>query len=84
MVHFERNVLSHVPTTSMEEVAYDLKAIFKVRRENSALALAAEFIELYGKRFPRAVAVFEAGIDNALSYVSYPGSHHVRIRTTNA
>jgi hypothetical protein len=36
MVHFERNVLSHVPTTSMEEVAYDLKAIFKIRREKSA------------------------------------------------
>ncbi len=83
VVHFERNVLSHVPTTSMEEVAHDLKAIFKVRREKSARALAEEFIEFYGKRFPRAVAVFEAGIDDALSYLSYPGSHHARIRTTN-
>jgi putative transposase len=27
--------------------------------------------------------VFEAGIDAALSYLSYPGSHHARIRTTN-
>jgi putative transposase len=83
VVHFERNVLSHVPTASMEEVAHDLKAIFKVRREKSARALAEEFVELYGKRFPRAVAVFEAGIDDALSYLSYPGSHHARIRTTN-
>jgi putative transposase len=83
MVHFERNVLSHVPTTSMEEVAHDLKAIFKVRRQKSARALAEEFIEIHGKRFPRAVAVFEAGIDDALSYLSYPGSHHARIRTTN-
>jgi putative transposase len=83
VVHFERNVLSHVPTTSMEEVANDLKAIFKVRREKSARALAEEFIEIHGKRFPRAVAVFEAGIDDALSYLSYPGSHHARIRTTN-
>jgi len=83
VVHFERNVLSPVPTTSMEEVAHDLKAIFKVRRQKSARALAEEFIEFYGKRFPRAVAVFEAGIDEALSYLSYPGSHHIRIRTTN-
>jgi putative transposase len=83
VVHFERNVLSHVPRSSMEEVAHDLKAIFKVRREKSARALAEEFIGLYGKRFPRAVAVFEAGIDDALSYLSYPGSHHARIRTTN-
>jgi putative transposase len=83
VVHFERNVLSHVPASSMEEVAQDLKAVFKVRREKTARALAEEFVELYGKRFPRAVAVFEAGIDDALSYLSYPGSHHARIRTTN-
>jgi putative transposase len=66
----------------MEEVAHDLKAIFKVRREKSARALAEEFVELHGKRFPRAVAVFETGIDDTLSYLSYPGSHHARIRTT--
>jgi transposase-like protein len=83
VVHFERNVLSHVPVTSTGEVAEDLKAIFKVRREKTARALAEEFVELYRGRFPKAVAVFEAGIDDALSYLSYPGSHHARLRTTN-
>lgn len=83
VVHFERNVLSHVPTSSMSEVAEDLKEIFKVRRQKSALALAEEFVELYEKRFPKAVWVFEAGIEDALTYLSYPGSHHARIRTTN-
>ncbi len=82
-VHFERNVLSHVPASSMAEVAQDLKAVFKVRRQKTAQALAGEFVELYGKRFPKAVAVFEAGIGDALTYLSYPGSHHIRIRTTN-
>lgn len=83
VVHFERNVLSHVPASSMAEVAQDLKAIFKVRREKTALALAEEFVELYGGRFPKAVGVFEAGVGDALSYLRYPGSHHARIRTTN-
>jgi transposase-like protein len=83
VVHFERNVLSHVPTSSMSEVAEDLKAIFKVRRQKSALALAEEFVELYEKHFPKAVSVFEAGIEDALTYLSYPGSHHARIRMTN-
>jgi putative transposase len=83
IVHFERNVLSHVPASSMTEIAEDLKAIFKVRREKTALALAEEFVELYGGRFPKAVSVFEAGISDALTYLSYPGSHHARIRTTN-
>jgi transposase-like protein len=27
--------------------------------------------------------VFEAGIDDALIYLRYPGSHHARLRTTN-
>jgi putative transposase len=82
-VHFERNILAHVPASSMAEVAEDLKAMFKVRRTKTARALAEEFVELYGKRFPKAVSVFEAGIEDALTYLSYPGSHHARIRTTN-
>ncbi len=83
VVHFERNVLSHVPASAMGEVAEDLKAIFKVRREKTALALAEEFVGLYGGRFPKAVSVFEAGMNDALAYLRYPGSHHARIRTTN-
>jgi putative transposase len=83
VVHFERNVLSHVPTSEMNEVAEDIKAIFKVRREETARALAAGFVELYGERFAKAVAIFEAGIEDALTYLSFPGSHHTRIRTTN-
>ncbi len=82
-VHFERNVLSYVPTSEMSEVAEDLKAIFKVRRGKTARALAKEFVGLYGKRFPKAVSIFEAGIEDALTYLRYPGSHHARIRTTN-
>jgi putative transposase len=82
-VHFERNVLSYVPASEMSEVAEDLKAIFKVRRERTARALAEEFVELYGKRFPKAVSVFEAGLGDALTYLRYPGSHHAKLRTTN-
>jgi putative transposase len=82
-VHFERNVLSHVPATSIAEVAQDLKAIFKVRREKTASALTEDFVERYRGRFPKAVSVFEAGIGEALTYLHYPGSHHAKLRTTN-
>ncbi len=81
--YFARNVLAHVPASAVDEVAEDLKAIFKVRREKTAKALAEEFIELYEKPYPKAVSVFEAGIGDALTYLGYPGSHHTRIRTTN-
>ena len=82
IVHFARNVLAHVPASAMGEAAEDLKAIFKVRREKTAKALVEEFVELYEKRYPKAVSVFEAGIGDALTYLRYPGSHHARIRTT--
>ena len=83
VVHFERNVLSSVPATEMREVAEDLKAIFKIRRQKTARALAEGFVELYSERFPKAVWVFEAGIEDALTYLSFPGSHHAKLRTTN-
>jgi len=40
-------------------------------------------VKLYGKRFPKAITAFEAGIGDALTYLHYPGSHHARMRTTN-
>ena len=83
VVHFERNVLARVPASEMSEVADDMKAIFKVRRQKPARALAEEFVEFYGERFPKAVTVFEAGIGEALTYLSFPGSHHAKLRTTN-
>jgi len=42
VVHFERSVLSHVPTSSTVEVAQDLKAIFKVVRQKTARVPAEE------------------------------------------
>jgi putative transposase len=83
IAHFSRNVLGHVPASAMSEVAEDLKAIFKVRREKTAKALVEEFVSLYEKHYPKAVSVFEAGIGDALTYLRYPSSHHARIRTTN-
>ena len=75
VVHFMRNVLSYlsyVPSTAMEEVAEDLKAIFKVRREKTAKALVEEFASVYEKGYPKAVSVLEAGIGEALTYLRYP------------
>ena len=67
----------------MVEVAQDLKAIFKVSRCKTAEALDEEFVQLYKKSYPKAVSVFEVGIDDTPTCLSFPGSHHARIRTTN-
>lgn len=44
----------------------------------AALALAREFVEMYGDRFPEVISVFGAGIGDALTYL-----RHSRKRTTN-
>jgi transposase-like protein len=80
---FERDVPSHVAASAMSEVAEDLEAIFKLRREKTARALAEEFAELYEKRFAKAISVFEAGVGDVLAYLRYPGCHHARMRSAN-
>ncbi len=73
-----------MPASETSEVAEDLKAIFKVRRQKTAQALAEEFVEkMYGSRFPKAVSAFKAGISDVLTYLGYPGSHQARLCTTN-
>jgi putative transposase len=52
-VHFQRNVLSHVPASSIAEVAEDLKTSFKVSRDKTAEALVKEFVLLYKESSPR-------------------------------
>lgn len=83
VVHFERNVLAHVPASSSKEVAEDLKVVFKAKRISTARALAQDFVEHYQSRFPKAVRVFEAGLDSALSFLVFPSTHQRLVRSTN-
>lgn len=83
VVHFERNVLAHVPEQAKAEVAADLRAVFAVQRRETAEALAQQFLARWRAGFPEAVAVFEQGISEALTYLDFPSAHHRRIRTTN-
>lgn len=83
VVHFERNVLAHVPQTETKEVAGDLKTIFHASRRETAEALASSFFARYEQEHPKAVAVLQRGLSEALTYTAFPSSHHKYIRTTN-
>ena len=50
-----------MPASAMGEVAEDLKAIFKARREKMAKALDEEYVGLYEKRYPKGSG-FKAGV----------------------
>jgi transposase-like protein len=83
VAHFERNVLVHVPSPDMAEVAADLKGIFSVHRRESADALVKAFADRYQKRFAKAVSVLQAGVSDALAFLDFPSGHQRLLRTTN-
>lgn len=82
-VHFYRNVLVHVVKRSQAEVSEAMKAVLVQRDEKSAKAKAADLVRQFQSRFPKAMEIFEAGIDDVLSYLHYPQSHRTRISSTN-
>ncbi len=82
-VHFYRNVLVHVTKRSQAEVSEAMKAVFVQRDEKSAKAKAADLVRQFQTRFAKAMEIFEAGIDDVLSYLHYPQPHRVRISSTN-
>jgi putative transposase len=82
-VHFYRNVLVHVPKRSQAEISEAMKAVFVQRDEKSAKAKASELARQFQTRFAKAMEIFEAGIDDVLSYLHYPQPHRVRVSSTN-
>ena len=82
-VHFYRNVLVHVPKRSQAEVSEAMKAVFVQRDKKSAEIKAADLVRQFQTRFAKAMEIFEAGIDDVLSYLHYPQSHRTRISSTN-
>ena len=82
-VHFYRNVLVQVGKRNQAEVSEAIKAVFVQRDEKSAKGKAAEVVSLFQHRFPKAMEIFEAGLDDVLSYLHYPAPHRTRISSTN-
>lgn len=82
-VHFYRNVLSQVPKRSQAEVSEAMKGVFVQRDEKSAKTKAADLVKQFQGRFAKAMDVFEAGMDDVLSYLHYPAGHRIRISSTN-
>lgn len=82
-VHFYRNVLVHVAKRNQAEVSEAMKAVFVQRDAKSAQAKAAELVKSMQSRFAKAMEIFEAGVDDVLSYLHYPAAHRVRISSTN-
>ena len=84
MVHFYRNVFSHVPSTKVREIAAMLKAIHAGEDIVAARQKAAQVIEkLRDLRLATAAQLVEAAVEETLAYYAFPEEHWRRIRTNN-
>jgi transposase-like protein len=83
-VHFYRNVFSVVPSKHMRPVADMLKAIHAAEDRQAAQDKAKAVIEkLAAMRLKEAASKVREGIEETLTYYSFPASHWRRIRTNN-
>ena len=84
MVHFYRNVFSHVPSTKMREVSHMLKAIHAQESRQAAQNKADSVIaDLRRQRLTRAADLVEESIGETLTYYAFPDIHWHKIRTNN-
>ena len=84
MVHFHRNVASHVPSNKVKEVAKMLKAIYAQESLASAQTKMADVVsQLRDMKLQKAASLVEAKMHETLTYYHYPDTHWLRIRTNN-
>ena len=82
-VHFFRNILAHVPQARKAEVAAGLQTVFAQVSLEAAQRAAGEFRTLFGKTLTKALALFDAGLADALAFLRFPLDHHRKIASTN-
>jgi transposase-like protein len=84
VVHWYRNIFSHVPLTKVREIAAMLKAIHAGEDLAAAREKANRVIEkLRGLRLSRAAELVETAVEETLTYYAFPEEHWRRIRTNN-
>jgi putative transposase len=84
VVHFYRNVFSHVPNGKVAEVARMLKAIHAQEDRKAAQTKAAEIIaRLKAMKLKAAAELVEQRGAETLTYYAYPSTHWRQIRTNN-
>ena len=84
IVHWYRNIFSHVPSTKVREIAAMLKAIHAGEDIVAAREKAIRVIEkLRDSRLIGAAELVETAVEETLTYYGFPEEHWRRIRTNN-
>lgn len=84
VVHFYRNVFSHVPNGKVADVARMLKAIHAQEDRKAAAAKTKEVVaRLRTMKLKTAADLVEQKAAETLTYYAYPSTHWRQIRTNN-
>ena len=84
VVHFYRNVFTVVPRGKRKEVAAMLKAIHAQEDRQAAREKAQAVVaKLETMRLGQAAQIVRDGVEETLSYMSFPREHWLRLRTNN-
>ncbi len=84
VVHWYRNVMNAVPRSRVREVVAMLKAIH-AQEDRAAARRKAREVEkkLLALKLEKAAKVVREGVEETLTYMSFPREHWMKIRTTN-
>ncbi len=84
VVHFYRNVFSHVPSTKVREIAHMLKAIHAQESRAAAARKATEVVAaLKAKKLSKAAELVESHIEETFSFYAFPDQHWIKLKTNN-
>jgi len=84
VVHFYRNVFSHVPNGKVAELARMLKAIHAQEDRRAAESKAKEIVtRLKEMKLRSAAELVEQKVAETLTYYAFPSTHWRQVRTNN-
>lgn len=82
-VHLMRNILGFTSVRHRKDVAERAKLVFQAPDMEEARRRRDEFIEVFEKKAPKAVACLEEAFDDAMAVMALPEKYRKRLRTTN-
>jgi putative transposase len=81
--HLGGNVLAALPKSAHPGAKAALAEIYNAEDKDHALKAAAAFADIYGAKWPKAVAKITDHLDVLLAFYDYPAEHWIHLRTTN-
>ena len=82
-VHFMRNILAHVPHKEKDRFGSLLKSIWLTTDIKAAKQRAKDLADEYRTKCPKAIETQEDGLEDALTYLSFPSLDARKVSSNN-